>query len=754
MTGQSPTPDLVVLRAGGAALVLDPTGPGMPEVLHWGADLATAAGEAAAEAAPPAYPEVYAALKRLTGAVPHNGLDQPWPLTILPSPADGWLGTPAVALHQAGGRTAPRWQVTDLSTDERRVVIRAADESFGLDLEHELAFDSHGVLHARATLSRPATAEAAGPNRSSPVDAPVDAPVDEPVDVSALRLLLPLPARASEVLDLTGRWCRERSPQRSRVQDGTHLRTGRRGRTGHDATLLLSVGTPGFDFRSGEVWCAHVAWSGDHEHLVERLPEGAGLHAAVLGGGEALAPGEVRLGPGQSYTTPEVLFTYAGDGLDGVSRRLHASQRARAGYPTRPRPLVLNTWEAVYFDHDLGRLRDLADTAAAVGVERFVLDDGWFGGRRHDRAGLGDWVVSPEVWPEGLGPIVDHVKGLGMEFGLWFEPEMVNVDSDLVRAHPDWVLGPVAGHPRVWRHQQVLDLANPAAADHIVARIRRLVSEYGIDFIKWDHNRDLMESVRSGPGLVDAPATHAQTTALYAVLDRLRAAHPRLEIESCASGGGRVDLGILTRTDRIWTSDCNDALERAHIQRWTSLLVPAELMGSHAGPPTAHTTQRTLDLSFRLLMALQGHAGLEWDITSCTAEERAALTAWSGLYRELRRLLHGGELVRDEADEGSLLVTGTLSEGREQAVYSIARLHTSSRVAPGLVRLAGLDPVRSYTVRLRTEVGLPQTLQTTAPSWWQAALQDGFQATGAFLGGVGLPMPILAPEQGFLLHLT
>ena len=740
-----PGPDegLIVLRAAGVALVLDASRregrPGLPEVLHWGADLE---GEGGGGADPTAYSSRYAGLVGLRGPVPHSALDQAWPLTTLPSPADGWLGTPGLALHRAGGHAAPRWEVAEVAADGRTATIRATDTALGLELEQVFALDDHGVLRAHASLA----------NRSERSD---------PVDVAALRLVLPLPARASEVLDLTGRWCRERAPQRSVLREGTHLRVGRRGRTGHDATLLLSAGTHGFGFRSGEVWACHVAWSGDHEHLVERLPEGAGRHSAVLAGGEALAPGEIRLGPGERYSTPDVVFTYAGDGLDGVSRRLHASQRAgraaglaRAGRPAGPRPLVLNTWEAVYFDHDLGRLRELADTAAAIGVERFVLDDGWFGGRRNDRAGLGDWVVSAQAWPQGLGALVEHVKGLGMEFGLWFEPEMVNPDSDLVRAHPDWVLGPVAGHPREWRHQQVLDLANPEAAEYLVERISALVDEYAIDFIKWDHNRDLMESVHTTSELVDAPATHAQTTALYAVLDRLRAAHPALEIESCSSGGARVDLGILAHTDRIWTSDCNDALERAQIQRWTSLLVPAELMGSHVGPPTAHTTHRTLDLSFRLLMALQGHAGLEWDITSCSPDERSALAAWSGLYRELRGLLHSGELVRDEADDGSLLVTGTLSSSRDEAAYTIARVATSRRAAPGFVPLAGLDRSREYVVRVRTETGTPHTVQMQPPSWWDAALGEGLRASGALLSGVGLPMPILAPAQGFLLHLT
>lgn len=713
------SPDLAVLRSSGSALALDTSGPGLPRVLHWGADLPD---------------DAVAALPLLAqGPVPHSALDAPWPLTVLPGPADGWLGTPGYAGHRAGGSAAPRWAARTQALGDGVLEVTLSESATVLSLRYRM--DAHGVLTVTPSVTNATGATTV-------------------LDLAALRVLLPLPSRAGEVLDLTGRWCRERAPQRSALSDGTHRRASRRGRTGHDATLLLAAGTPGFGFRSGEVWSVHVAWSGNHEHLVERLPEGAGMHAAVLGGGELLEAGEVRLAPGESYTAPEVVFVHSAEGLDGISSRLHRSQRSRAVHSNTPRPLVLNTWEAVYFDHDLDRLRELADTAAAIGVERFVLDDGWFGGRRDDRRGLGDWWVSPDMWPGGLGPIVKHVKGHGMEFGLWFEPEMVNADSDLVRQHPDWVLGPRAGHPREWRHQQVVDLANPEAAAHIEKQVSALVAELGIDFIKWDHNRDLMEAVRTDASGVDRPAVHAQTVAFYGLLDRLRAAHPDLEIESCASGGARVDLGVLARTDRIWTSDCNDALERAQIQRWTSLLVPPELMGTHIGPATAHTTHRTLDLSFRMLLALQGHAGLEWDITQCTPAEREALAAWSGLYREVRGLLHSGDAVRVDVPDDGLLVTGTVAADRSEALFSVARLQTSGQAVPGLVPLPGLDPARTYVLRVRTEAGTPHTVQTSPPAWWADALREGVRLSGAVLAGVGLPLPVLAPAQGFLLHLT
>lgn len=232
------------------------------------------------------------------------------------------------------------------------------------------------------------------------------------------------------------------------------------------------------------------------------------------------------------------------------------------------------------------------------------MDDGWFRHRRHDRAGLGDWYVDEKVWPEGLRPLADHVHGLGMQFGLWFEPEMVNPDSDLARAHPDWLLADPERLPFEQRSQHVLDVAHPDAHAYLLQRISTLVREVGIDYIKWDHNRDLADAVHDG-----RPGVHTQTTAVYRLLDELRSRHPGLEIESCSSGGARADLGILERTDRIWGSDNIDPIEHQAIQRWTSLLLPHELIGSHVGSAPAHISHRHTALVLRCATVLFGHAG-------------------------------------------------------------------------------------------------------------------------------------------------
>ena len=442
--------------------------------------------------------------------------------------------------------------------------------------------------------------------------------------------------------------------------------------------------------------------------------------------------------------SPQVFLTYGESGLDSVSARLHQAVRSFAAHPTTPRPLVLNTWEAVYFDHDPAKIVELAEAAASVGVERFVLDDGWFRGRPDDRSGLGDWFIDDAKWPDGLRPLADHVHGLGMQFGLWFEPEMVNPVSDLAERHPDWVLQ-ASPDSATWRHQKVLDLSNPDAAAYLFERIDALVAEVGIDFIKWDHNRDLHAAVSPRTGRA---SVHAQTTAFYALLDALRERHPSVEIESCASGGARVDLGVLQRTQRVWASDSNDPIERQRIQRWTGTLVPPELVGSHVGPPIAETTHRAASLPFRMTTALFGHAGIEWDITRCTSEEREMLSRWTALYRELRPLLHSGVTVRSDEVDDETLLHGVVAGDGSRGVFAWVRLGTSVDGFTPRTRIPGLQAGERYRMRVREELGSVSRHQVSDPAW----LGAGIEASGSLLGSVGVPLPLLAPGAALLLE--
>ncbi|MBT1001349.1 alpha-galactosidase [Paenarthrobacter sp. DKR-5] len=700
--------DPLYLRSAGRSLLIDLSAP-EPVLVHWGADL----GEELPE------------LSLLQEPVPPSSLDVPVRLGLVPQASSGWRGRPGLRGSRHGQDFSPRLRLASAeSTGPGSALLTQSDPDLGLTVRTELTLNDGGLLQLRHELVNDG---ATG------------------YQLQGLDLVLPVGPAASELLDLTGRWCRERHPQRLPVQQGTWLRSGRHGRTGHDASLVLAAGSAAFGNRTGQVWAVHLGWSGDHETFADTLADGR----TVLGAGELLGAGEIDLAPGKSYRTPWLFAAYSDRGLDGITESFYRWFRNRPHHPARPRPVVLNTWEAVYFDHDLDTLTELAESGADLGVERFVLDDGWFRGRRDDTKGLGDWYVDEEVWPEGLTPLIDAVTGLGMEFGLWVEPEMVNEDSDVVREHPDWIAGPaVAGGVRIperWRHQQVLDLANPEAWDYIYQRLDALLSGNRISYLKWDQNRDLTEMGHGG-----SPSVHAQTLAVYRLLDALRAAHPGVEIESCSSGGARVDLGILERTDRVWTSDCNDALERQTIQRWTELVVPPELVGAHIGPTTSHTTHRTHSLSFRAITALFGHFGMEWDVRTVTGAEREELKQVIALYKQYRGLIHGGTSVNSDHPDPALLLRGVVSEDGGTALYALAALATSYREIPGRVCLPGLDPQARYSVRALYPTDRSAFIET-APAPWVAA---GAEATGRFLAEVGLPMPVLNPEHALLIEVT
>jgi alpha-galactosidase len=706
------------LRAGGTSLVIDCRGPGLPSVIHWGADIGDL-DEAGLESLAQA----------MTLPIVSNTLDLPPWVGILPEHAGGWPGLPGLLGHRGGSAWSALFALDRVRASPGLsesggggVTVEASDPVAALGLHLEIEMAPSGVLRLAAVLRN--QHHTAG------------------YSLEGMVLALPVPTEASELLDLTGRHLRERSPQRQPFTVGSRVRDNRRGRTGADATLVLAAGTSGFGFRSGEVWGIHVGWSGNHRSYAERLPSGL----AVLGGGELLLPGEISLEPGAEYRSPWLYAAY-GRGLDGLSGCFHEFIRARPQHPRTPRPVTLNTWEAVYFDHDLDKLMALAVAAAEIGVERFVLDDGWFRHRRGDTAGLGDWYVDETVWPRGLHPLVDHVRSLGMEFGLWVEPEMVNPDSDLARAHPEWMLATGGRMPPTARNQQVLDISHSGSYAYILDRLDALVSEYRLSHLKWDHNRDLVDAGHLPGG---EAGVHNQTLAVYRLIDELRRRHPGLEIESCSSGGSRIDLAILERTDRVWTSDCVDALERQSIQRWTGLLLPPELMGAHIGAPRAHTTSRTHDLAFRAGTAWFGHLGIEWDITTATPSERRQLAGWVALHKRWRGFLHSGSVVRTEHPDPALWVHGVIARDGSEAIFSLVAVATSVCFPPGRVRLPGLEPDARYRVGLMPPL-TPVAGSAQAPAPWLAG--GGITLTGRTLAGVGLPAPPMAPEHLLLVHV-
>ena len=657
------------------------------------------------------------------------------PCPLLPQQGEGWFGRPGLSGHrlghgeggpEAGGDWSPLFRPARSEHDGRRARVEAADKAAGLRLITEIEAVPGGAIRARHTLTNQGR---------------------QPYIVDSLDVVFPLPGRVGEVLDFTGRQTAERIPQRHQIGDGLWLREGRRGHTGHDSATVLVAGVRGFTFGRGEAYGLHVAWSGNTVHRVERVPSGLGMTgddaehregltpgATTIGGGELLLPGEIILAEGESYSTPWVYLAAARSGLDDLSAQFHGYLRSLPAHPRSPRPVNLNVWEAVYFRHDLGKLTALADAAAGLGVERFVLDDGWFAGRRSDQAGLGDWWVDEDVWPGGLHRLAEYVRGRGMQFGLWIEPEMVNPDSDLYRAHPDWILATGQRVPPLQRHQLVLDLTRPEVAGYLLERISGLLSEYEISYVKWDCNRNIVDA---GSGArAGAPAAHGQALAVYALLDELRARHPGVEWESCAAGGGRIDLGMLERVQRVWTSDMTDALARQSIQRWTGQLVPPEYLGAHVSAPFSHQTGRYMPMSLRGATALFGHFGIEADITQASADDFAELADWIRLYKRHRALIHSGRVVRIDTPDDTAWMHGVVAAGQAAALMCYVQLDEPRNDQPAALRVPGLDPVRRYRVTDVTPgVRLPR----------RAGLADGriadVEASGAALAEIGLAIP-------------
>lgn len=628
---------------------------------------------------------------RETRPEPSFSLHFDQPLSIFPGVGLGWFGQSALLAHRAGAdwaQASTRCEVEnpDVATVRFQLTDTVAQLAVTITARLDPATDT---LTLSTTLTNCGTAD---------------------LNVQALAAgNVPLPQDAEAVRSYGGRHNSEFVEINDPLTRSLWRRENRRGLTSHDCFpgAIVTCG-------DGTAYGAQLAWSGNHVQTIEWLDDGRRQWQM----GEWLAPGEVRLAPGEAITTPDLLATCSAEGTNGVAWAFHRAIRARMVWPggtMTPRPVHLNTWEGFYFDHDLPALKDLASAAAAVGIERFVLDDGWFAGRKDDTSSLGDWWVDAGKYPEGLGPLANHVVGLGMEFGLWVEPEMINPDSALYHQHPDWALH-IAGRPLLGaRNQLVLDMTRPEVGDYLFGQIAPLLESLPISYLKWDHNRDLTHAGQT-------PLYRRQVQAAYALFDRFRTAFPMVEIEACAGGGGRIDAGIVARTHRFWTSDCIDAVSRISIQRGFLHFMPPEVMGSHVGACPAHSTGRMQSMPFRAGVALPGHFGVELDLRLLTPQDTAELAATIARYKCLRDRLHGTRVWQGEAPDNLLWQAHGTAESLLLLITRCAP--TSQRHQPHL-RLPMLDPDRRYRL----------TTQGTEPC----------EMSGAWLVRAGLPVP---PMQG------
>ena len=463
---------------------------------------------------------------------------------------------------------------------------------------------------------------------------------------SLASLSLDLPDADYDWLQLSGAWARERHIKERPLQQGIQSIESTRGISSPHHNPFVALKRPETTEFSGPVLGVALVYSGNF--LIQAEVDTYDVTRLQLG----INPFgfEWKLAAGHSFTSPEALLVYSDQGLNGMSQVFHQLFRrrlARGYWRERARPVLINNWEATYFDFSENQLLDLAEKAQQVGVELFVLDDGWFGQRTNDRAGLGDWFVNPERLPRGLGSLAERIHGLGMQFGLWFEPEMVNKDSQLYRTHPDWLLAVPDRQPHHGRNQFVLDYSRPEVVDEIFERLSAVIEEAQLDYIKWDMNRPLTDVFSAAwPADQQGEIFHRYVLGVYDLYERLTSRYPRLLFESCSSGGGRFDPGMLYYAPQVWTSDDSDAIERLKIQYGTSLLYPLSSMGAHVSIVPNYQTNRLTPLKTRGNVAFFGSFGYELDLNQLSPEELAEVRGQIAFYKRHRELIHNGTFYR------------------------------------------------------------------------------------------------------------
>ena len=512
---------------------------------------------------------------------------------------------------------------------------------------------------------------------------------------------------------LTGQWGAEWQLHTAPLETGAQLLESRRGSTSHQANPWFAIGrTTQTTETAGPVWFGELGWSGSWRMVVESTS----LHNVRVTAGYNPYDFSYTLEPGQSLETPKFYAGYTAGGHGEASRILHRFQLAEIlpGKPEpRPRPIIYNSWEATEFAVTEAGQMALADKAAKLGVERFVVDDGWFGQRKDDHAGLGDWNVNLQKFPNGLKPLIDHVNALGMDFGLWVEPEMVNPDSELYRKHPDWAMQFPNRQHTEQRNQLVLNLARPDVAEFVFQFLDKLLTDNNIAFLKWDYNRNWSE-----PGWTTAPGSSSTTPSadaekqiyvqygnnLYDILHRLRAKHPKVEIESCSGGGGRVDLGILRYTDEVWPSDNTDALDRLDIQYGFTHAYTPEVMVAWVTDVPNYLDRRVIPLQFRFLVAMQGALGIGGNLNKWTPEEMETARRLTEFYKTVRTTVQHGKLYRLQSPLNSeVSQVEYVAQDGSQAVL-LTYLHSQHYgLAYPTIRLQGLDPRAMYRIHALDE---------------------------------------------------
>lgn len=596
----------------------------------------------------------------------------------------GWGGPryyePALKISRADGDRdlVLKYVSHRIDGNELHLTLKDIRDAIEVTL-HYRVYPEHGIVRRSATIRN-------GTSQALTVDS-----------AQAATWYLP-PGEGYQLTYLTGRWAAETQVNREPIHEGAKVLESRKGHTSHNFNPWFAIDAGDASEEGGRVWFGALAWSGNWRITVEQTP----YRQVRVTGGFNTFDFAYPLKPGESLETPAFFAGYSDAGFGGASRTMHRFEREQifpGGLTSRLRPVLYNSWEATTFRVDEPGQKALAEKAAKLGVELFVVDDGWFGARNNDRAGLGDWTVNPQKFPNGLKPLIDHVNGLGMDFGLWVEPEMVNADSDLYRKHPDWVIH-FQDRPRSeLRNQMVLNLARADVRDYIFGFLDRLASEYNIRYFKWDMNRAISEPGWPEAGPIDERKLWVDYVRnLYDIIDRLRAKHPKLEIESCSGGGGRIDLGILQRVDEVWPSDNTEAFDRLRIQEGFTMAYAPKIMSAWV-TDVPNMNGRSAPLVYRFLVMMQGALGVGANLNKWTDQDAATATRMIALYKRIRPTVQLGDLYRLFSPRTNDLTANeyVAPDGKQAVLFAFRHTQQYSTAAP-TIRLQGLDEKAMYKV--------------------------------------------------------
>ena len=656
----------------------------------------------------------------------------------------------AIVVKSAGGHNALQLNLTDYRIYRGKEKLQGLPATWGSEEDTEtleLTLEDK-VLHVKAILSYSIFEGIDAVVRSVRI---VNAGTEPVMLEKVMSASIDMDDAGYDKIILHGSWARERYIDRTPVNHGVQSTSSLRGESGHQQQPFMALLSHSTTQDTGDIYGMHLIYSGNCMTLADKGQfDNIRLMTGINPAGFSW-----KLNPGEEFQAPEAVLVYSKEGIGGMSRVFHDLYRQhliRGEYRDKKRPILINNWEATYFDFNTEKIVKIAEKAASLGVEMMVLDDGWFGTRNDDNQGLGDWVVNCEKLPGGLDPLIEQINALGMKFGLWIEPEMVNENSQLYRTHPDWALTLPGRKPAMGRNQLVLDLSRPEVVDYLAEAIGKLLREHHIEYIKWDMNRSMSDVYsRAFPAEQQGEIMHRYMLGVYALAERLTQGFPEVLFEGCAGGGGRFDAGMLCYYPQIWCSDDTDAIERLTIQHGTSFGYPVCTMGAHVSACPNHQTGRTTPIDTRAVVAMSGTFGYELDLGKLKRAECTAVKNQIKRFKRLNDLIRTGDYYRltDPAENAYFTAWQFAAEDGSEALLNLVVTHPQANPLPIHLCFRGLEEDAVYELDGIDYFGSQYAHDV------EDGIHKGMRFSGSTLLYAGLVLPQLFGDYPSVqLHLT